>query len=139
VVVASAGGEIDLPRGCVEEPTHPSGETRVEAIHIYGTDNMSTDQVMNLFADYVPSHLEWINDSSCNVVWQVRTWARQPALSTRIVSLLFLIVTCILDSSPTSHACSPTYFKRIVSGVWTAVQQVGCFFRHLFFGLLQHI
>jgi hypothetical protein len=73
VVVASAGGEIDLPRGCVEEPTHPSGETRVEAIHIYGSDNMSTDQVMNLFADYVPSHLEWINDSSCNVVWQVRT------------------------------------------------------------------
>eukprot|EP00736_Rhodelphis_marinus_P010988 Rmarinus@m.10773 len=36
-------------------------------LHVYGTDKMSTDDLMEYFADYSPSFIEWINDSSCNI------------------------------------------------------------------------
>lgn len=66
--------------GLVQPPKIPSGqvpradgtpesEVRLDAVHLYGTDGMSTRDLMNLFMDYLPSHIEWINDSSCNIVW----------------------------------------------------------------------
>ncbi|XP_022085690.1 nuclear cap-binding protein subunit 3-like isoform X2 [Acanthaster planci] len=42
---------------------------RAEAIFILGVDEMSTQDVFNYFKDYDPSSIEWINDTSCNVVW----------------------------------------------------------------------
>ncbi|XP_033628238.1 nuclear cap-binding protein subunit 3-like [Asterias rubens] len=53
----------------------PTGSTiggqrvRPEAIFISGVDKMSTQDVFNYFHEYDPSSIEWINDSSCNVVW----------------------------------------------------------------------
>jgi hypothetical protein len=38
------------------------------------SDHMSTKDVLKYFDDYSPSHVEWINDSSCECV------GRQPAL-----------------------------------------------------------
>lgn len=46
-------------------------EFRQEALHLYGVDNMSTDVVFTLFpANHQPTFLEWINDSSCNVIFE---------------------------------------------------------------------
>ena len=45
-------------------------EERLEAIYAFGTDNMSTKDLLHLFSfDDMerPSHVEWINDSSANI------------------------------------------------------------------------
>lgn len=42
---------------------------RPEAVHLYGVDVMSTEDCMSYFGDYGPTHVEWIDDSSCNVVF----------------------------------------------------------------------
>ncbi|KAL5265475.1 hypothetical protein ACHWQZ_G006255 [Mnemiopsis leidyi] len=47
----------------------PMFENRPEAIHLYGTDDLSTDDILQYFADYSPHHIEWIDDTHCNVVW----------------------------------------------------------------------
>lgn len=44
-----------------------TAERRPEAIHLYGVDLMSTNDIMQYFADYLPSYVEWINDSSCEL------------------------------------------------------------------------
>uniref|UniRef100_A0AAQ5YFU6 Nuclear cap-binding protein subunit 3 n=1 Tax=Amphiprion ocellaris TaxID=80972 RepID=A0AAQ5YFU6_AMPOC len=42
---------------------------RMEAIHVTGVDDMSTQDVFGYFKEYPPAHIEWIDDTSCNVVW----------------------------------------------------------------------
>ncbi|XP_057677921.1 nuclear cap-binding protein subunit 3 isoform X1 [Corythoichthys intestinalis] len=42
---------------------------RMEAVHITGVDDMSTQDVFAYFKEYPPAHIEWIDDTSCNVVW----------------------------------------------------------------------
>ncbi|KAI7821165.1 hypothetical protein BC939DRAFT_455977 [Gamsiella multidivaricata] len=42
---------------------------RLEAVHLYGTDEMSTKDVLKYFEAYGPSHVEWIDDSSCNIIF----------------------------------------------------------------------
>ncbi|KAI3374051.1 hypothetical protein L3Q82_022617, partial [Scortum barcoo] len=42
---------------------------RLEAIHLTGVDDMSTQDVFGYFKEYPPAHIEWIDDTSCNVVW----------------------------------------------------------------------
>jgi len=37
---------------------------------MHGTDNMHTKDVLKYFIEYGPSHVEWINDSSCNIVFE---------------------------------------------------------------------
>lgn len=34
-----------------------------------GTDDMSTEDVLEYFGKYGPAAIEWIDDSSCNVLW----------------------------------------------------------------------
>jgi len=45
-------------------------ESRELALHVFGVDSMSTKDIMQYFGDYGPSWVEWINDSSCNVVFE---------------------------------------------------------------------
>eukprot|EP00128_Syssomonas_multiformis_P019081 Colp12_sorted_trinity150504_noHs@18016 len=59
--------ELELQEERVD-PTLES-EYRPQAIHMYGTDELSTKDIMRYFGEYQPSFIEWINDSSCNVVW----------------------------------------------------------------------
>lgn len=40
-------------------------DIRSEAIHLHGTNEMSTEDVFDYFSLYGPSCVEWINDSSC--------------------------------------------------------------------------
>ncbi|EFN78768.1 Uncharacterized protein C17orf85-like protein [Harpegnathos saltator] len=42
---------------------------RLNVIHVRGTEEMSTKDVLKYFKDYAPQSIEWINDISCNVVW----------------------------------------------------------------------
>ncbi|XP_069001798.1 nuclear cap-binding protein subunit 3 [Embiotoca jacksoni] len=42
---------------------------RMEAIFVTGVDDMSTQDVFGYFKEYPPAHIEWIDDTSCNVVW----------------------------------------------------------------------
>jgi len=39
---------------------------RFEAIHLRGTEEMSTQDVFDYFKGYAPASIEWINDYSCN-------------------------------------------------------------------------
>ncbi|CAF92941.1 unnamed protein product [Tetraodon nigroviridis] len=42
---------------------------RLEAVYMMGVDDMSTQEIFRYFKEYPPAHIEWINDTSCNVVW----------------------------------------------------------------------
>lgn len=44
-------------------------QRRPDAIHMYGVDRMSTAECLQYFEDYGPSGVEWLDDSSCNVVF----------------------------------------------------------------------
>ena len=44
------------------------GTLRPEAILMHGTDDMSTDDIFEYFVGYSPSFVEWINDSSCELL-----------------------------------------------------------------------
>ena len=43
---------------------------RPEAVHLYGVDCMSTADCLSYFSDYGPTFVEWIDDSSCNVLFE---------------------------------------------------------------------
>ena len=49
--------------------TRDGAEIRPEALFVKGVDEMSTQDVFSYFKEYDPSFIEWINDTSCNVVW----------------------------------------------------------------------
>ncbi|KAG0211692.1 hypothetical protein BGX28_007586 [Mortierella sp. GBA30] len=61
-------GDWVRPHNLPETPPRTS-TIRPEAVHLYGTDEMSTKDVLAYFEAYGPSHVEWIDDSSCNVVF----------------------------------------------------------------------
>ncbi|KXZ55537.1 hypothetical protein GPECTOR_2g1086 [Gonium pectorale] len=44
-------------------------ERRPEAVYLYGVDVMSTKEVLSYFSEYGPVFVEWIDDSSCNVLF----------------------------------------------------------------------
>lgn len=43
---------------------------REEALHLFGIDMLKTGHIMRYFQEYGPSWVEWLNDSSCNVVFE---------------------------------------------------------------------
>eukprot|EP00658_Telonema_sp_P-2_P038292 TRINITY_DN27505_c0_g1_i1.p1 TRINITY_DN27505_c0_g1~~TRINITY_DN27505_c0_g1_i1.p1 ORF type:complete len:255 (-),score=60.37 TRINITY_DN27505_c0_g1_i1:294-1058(-) len=51
-----------------EEPR--DGTNGGYAVHVFGIDSMSTKDITRYFDSYGPSWVEWINDSSCNVVFE---------------------------------------------------------------------
>ncbi|KAG2451293.1 hypothetical protein HYH02_003899 [Chlamydomonas schloesseri] len=44
-------------------------ERRPEAIYLYGVDVMGTRDVLSYFGDYGATFVEWLDDSSCNVLF----------------------------------------------------------------------
>ncbi|RUS16410.1 hypothetical protein BC937DRAFT_91248 [Endogone sp. FLAS-F59071] len=38
---------------------------REDTLHLHGTDDMNTDDVLGYFSEFGPLSVEWINDSSC--------------------------------------------------------------------------
>jgi len=43
---------------------------RPEALHIHGVNKMSTEDIFSFCGNTYPSHIEWINDISCNILWK---------------------------------------------------------------------
>ncbi|XP_069801305.1 nuclear cap-binding protein subunit 3 isoform X1 [Dendropsophus ebraccatus] len=44
-------------------------KVRLETLHVSGVDEMSTDDIFSFFKQYPPGYIEWLDDTSCNVVW----------------------------------------------------------------------
>lgn len=42
---------------------------RLEAVHLYGVDLMNTKEVLMYFTEFSPVFVEWLDDSSCNVLF----------------------------------------------------------------------
>jgi len=61
-------GEWVRPSRMPQTPPRTS-TIRLEAVHLYGTNEMSTKDVLKYFDAYGPSHVEWIDDFSCNTVF----------------------------------------------------------------------
>lgn len=53
----------------ITDDSENAKNTRLNVIHMRGTEEMSTKDVFKYFQDYAPMSIEWINDVSCNVVW----------------------------------------------------------------------
>ncbi|XP_077995545.1 uncharacterized protein LOC144449018 [Glandiceps talaboti] len=58
--------EVDLPS---YSTTIEGIEIRPEALHIQGVDEMTTQDLFDYFREFQPGSIEWIDDTSCNVVW----------------------------------------------------------------------
>ena len=43
---------------------------RPEAIHLYGVDCMTSAECLAYFGDWGPTFVEWLDDSSCNVLFE---------------------------------------------------------------------
>lgn len=69
--------ESELTAGRGDEDTHicPRRENnsfapkRLEVVHCYGVDFLSSKEVLEMFSAWQPSQVEWLDDSSCNVVF----------------------------------------------------------------------
>jgi len=52
----------------IYNPVTEDNPLREEALHVYGVDFLDTKAILHHFRLYNPKRIEWINDSSCNVV-----------------------------------------------------------------------
>ncbi|XP_013405399.1 nuclear cap-binding protein subunit 3 [Lingula anatina] len=43
---------------------------RPDAVHLRGVNELNTQDIFKYFQQYGPGFIEWIDDASCNVVWQ---------------------------------------------------------------------
>lgn len=51
-------------------PVIPSGDIRSNVLYVYGVDYLNSRAIYDYFKLYNPSKIEWLNDSSCNVIFQ---------------------------------------------------------------------
>lgn len=66
---------------------------RQETLYLYGTDKMSTEDVFKYFVEHKPRFVEWIDDSSCNVVFDDHGCALSRSRSALFLHLAMLIGT----------------------------------------------
>lgn len=52
----------------IAEENEATKNLRLNALHMRGTEEMSTKDVFKYFEDYAPASIEWINDLSCEEV-----------------------------------------------------------------------
>lgn len=73
---------------------------RLNALHMRGTEEMSTQDIFSYFKDFGAASIEWINDYSCNVVWLDESSAARAllGLSKQIKGLK----TCVEKGNPFS-------------------------------------
>ncbi|XP_048375288.1 nuclear cap-binding protein subunit 3 isoform X2 [Sphaerodactylus townsendi] len=44
-------------------------KVRLDTLYVCGVDEMSTQDIFAYFKEYPSAHIEWLDDTSCNVVW----------------------------------------------------------------------
>lgn len=64
--------------------------TRLNVIHMRGTEDMSSKDVFKYFQDYAPKSIEWINDVSCML---------QSLISRNIYDISFVTDICLVYNS----------------------------------------
>ena len=52
----------------VEENASDERGVRLNAVHVRGVNDMSTQCVFDYFAEFAPTSIEWVDDASCK--WQ---------------------------------------------------------------------
>ena len=67
-----------------EKYTEPSGDIRNDTLYIYGVDYLSTKEILNYFNYFNPLKVEWLNDTSGNVIFSAHDNALQ-ALNTNCI------------------------------------------------------
>lgn len=81
----------EVNNGLEPEPDMNHGtHHRLEAIHLRGTEDMSTQDVFEYFQGHSPASIEWINDYSCNVVW-LESWQAAKAMLEKSHEVIKLI------------------------------------------------
>lgn len=43
--------------------------TRFDTLYLFGTAGLSTEDILEYFAKYAPTHIEWVDNDSCNIRW----------------------------------------------------------------------
>lgn len=81
-------------------------DIRFESLHMRGTDEMSTEDVIEYFGKYGPAGIEWINDESCNVIWNDKISAAR--------ALFFL--SNPVEGMPIEGPCDP-FIKELETDV----------------------
>ncbi|XP_064612360.1 nuclear cap-binding protein subunit 3-like isoform X2 [Liolophura sinensis] len=61
--------ELYKSLGMKANDRHDERGIRPEAIHVRGLEEMNTQDVFKYFQEFGPGSIEWIDDTSCNVVW----------------------------------------------------------------------
>ena len=52
-----------------EKYMEPSGDIRKDTLYLYGVDYLNTKKILEYFNYFNPGKVEWLNDTSCNVVF----------------------------------------------------------------------
>ncbi|KAG8184857.1 hypothetical protein JTE90_016202 [Oedothorax gibbosus] len=77
---------------------------RLDALHMRGVDEMSTNEIFKYFGKYGPASVEWINDYSCNVVWlDEATTARALLGSSQPLKVKKKNTSILISSEPPSE------------------------------------
>lgn len=78
LVFFSLGLPPEEVKGILEPDTAETGSHvthhRFEAIHLRGTEDMSTQDVFDYFKGHSPASIEWINDYSCKFWCELINW-----------------------------------------------------------------
>lgn len=61
--------DVDLLEERRPLPPPGAAARRPEAIHVYGVDVLSTSDILRYFSEWGPTYVEWLDDSSANVVF----------------------------------------------------------------------
>lgn len=93
----------ELYRSLGVDPRRPGG-TRLNAVHVRGVTDMSTDDVLEYFKSYEPASIDWINDYACNVVWQRN---QDAARALHELSRPLLVKSKAREGSPVGEAKPP--------------------------------
>jgi hypothetical protein len=67
--VSEMNGTMELEHHGDRKDVAASVPRRLDTLHLYGTDKLSTEQIFQYFFGYQAKLIEWINDSSCNVIF----------------------------------------------------------------------
>ncbi|KAJ8934164.1 hypothetical protein NQ314_013546 [Rhamnusium bicolor] len=70
---------------------------RFDAVHILGTEKMSTEDVLEYFMKYAPTGIEWISDDSCNVIWSEHVSAARA----------MFYISKVVQGMPAREPCDP--------------------------------
>lgn len=70
---------------------------RFEAVHILGTNNLTTEDVLEYFIKYAPTAIEWVGEDSCNVTW----------LEDVSAARAMFYVSKVVRGMPAREACNP--------------------------------